>query len=152
MARKFGKKNEVKIDPLKYNICLLGEPKIGKTTLIKEVCEKLAGDDGYIFLEMNGEAGADAIEGIVYEDCDEWADVEDIVEDIIDNKTTDYADLKAIVVDTYDGWIKLAEQEAIRLWNKDHMDKKQTQLTGHGMGFRKVRQKPLNLCLILLKA
>ena len=34
------------------------------------------------------------------EDCDEWADVEDI-EDIIDNKTTDYADLRAIVVDTH---------------------------------------------------
>ena len=88
MARRFGKKNEVKIDPLKYNICLLGEPKIGKTTLIKEVCEKLAGEEGYIFLEMNGEAGADAIEGIVYEDCDEWADVEDIVEDIIDSGRT----------------------------------------------------------------
>ena len=152
MARKFGKKNEVKIDPLKYNICLLGEPKIGKTTLIKEVCEKLAGEDGYIFLEMNGEAGADAIEGIVYEDCDEWADVEDVVEDIIENKTTDYADLKAIVVDTYDGWIKLAEQEAIRLWNKDHMEKRQIQLMGHGMVSKKVRQKLLNLCLILLKA
>lgn len=152
MARKFGKKNEVKIDPLKYNICLLGEPKIGKTTLIKEVCEKLAGEDGYIFLEMNGEAGADAIEGIVYEDCDEWADVEDIVEDIVDNKTTDYADLKAIVVDTYDGWIKLAEQEAIRLWNKDHMDKKADTIDGAWNGFQKGQAKAFELMFDIIKS
>ena len=32
--------------------------------------------------------------------------------------------------DTYDGWIKLAEQEAIRLWNKDHMDKKADTIDG----------------------
>ena len=151
MARRFGKKNEVKIDPLKYNICLLGEPKIGKTTLIKEVCEKLAGEEGYIFLEMNGEAGADAIEGIVYEDCDEWADVEDIVEDIIDNKTTDYADLRAIVVDTYDGWIKLAEQEAIRLWNKDHMDKKADTIDGAWNGFQKGQAKAFELMFNIIK-
>lgn len=152
MARKYGKKNEVKIDPLKYNICLLGEPKIGKTTLIKEVCEKLAGEDGYIFLEMNGEAGADAIEGIVYEDCDEWADVEDVVEDIIENKTTDYADLKAIVVDTYDGWIKLAEQEAIRLWNKDHKDKKADTIDGAWNGFQKGQAKAFELMFDIIKS
>ena len=43
MARKFGKKNEVKIDPLKYNICLLGEPKIGKDVYKRQVwyCKSL---------------------------------------------------------------------------------------------------------------
>ena len=60
----FGKRNEIKIDPLKYNIALLGESGIGKTTIIKEMCEELGGDDSYIFLEMAGEAGADAIQGI----------------------------------------------------------------------------------------
>ena len=71
MSRKFGKANVIKIDPLAYNICLLGEPKIGKTTVIKEFLEKLVGEDGYMFLEMAGEAGADAINGIVYEDVDD---------------------------------------------------------------------------------
>lgn len=138
---KFGKKNEVKLDPLAYNICLLGEPKIGKTTTIKEVCEKLAGEDGYIFLEMNGEAGADAIQGIVYEDCDTWDDVDEIVEDIIDNKTTDYKDLKVIVIDTYDGWIKLAEAEAIRKWNVDHPDKRADSIDAAWNGFQKGQAK-----------
>ncbi len=132
-----------------YNICLLGEPKIGKTTIIKEVCEKLAGEDGYIFLEMNGEAGADAISGIVYEDCDK---VEDIIDDIESNKTTKYSDLKAIVIDTYDGWIKLAESEAIRKWNVDHPDKRERiLLMQHGMVFRRGRVRLLNICLILLQ-
>lgn len=142
---KYGKKNEIKIDPLKYNICLLGEPKIGKTTIIKEMCEKLAGEDGYIFLEMAGEAGADAIEGIVYEDCDEWFDVEDIVEDIEENKVSDYESLKAIIVDTYDGWIKLAQDEAIRLWNKDHPDKRADSIDASWNGFQKGQQKAFDL-------
>jgi AAA+ ATPase superfamily predicted ATPase len=68
----FGKRNHVKLDPLAYNICLLGESKIGKTTLIYEVCRKLAGDDGYIFAEIGLERGADAIEGINYINCPEW--------------------------------------------------------------------------------
>ena len=104
---KYGQKNHVKLDPLAYNICLLGESKVGKTTLIKEVCEKLAGSDGYMFLECGQERGADAIEGISYINCPEWqmdydeltnsAGFEDVCDDIIDNKTTDYADLKVVI-------------------------------------------------------
>jgi hypothetical protein len=142
---KYGKKNEIKIDPLKYNICLLGEPKIGKTTIIKEMLEKLGGDDSYIFLEMAGEAGADAIANIIYEDCDEWSDVEDIVSDIEENKSTDYPNLKAIVADTYDGWIKLAQEEAIRLWNKDHPDKRADSIDASWNGFQKGQAKAFDL-------
>ena len=142
---KYGKKNEIKIDLLKYNICLLGEPKIGKTTIIKEMCEKLAGEDGYIFLEMAGEAGADAINGIIYEDCDEWSDVEDIVDDIEMNKVSDYASLKAIIIDTYDGWIKLAQERAIYLWNKDHPDKRADTIDASWNGFQKGQQKAFDL-------
>jgi len=142
---KFGKKNEIKINPLAYNFCLLGEPKIGKTTIAKEMLERLAGNDGYIFLEMAGEAGADAIQGIIYEDCDSWDDVDDIVEDIIDNKTTEYSDLKAIVVDTYDGWIKLAEEEAIRLWNREHPDKRADTIDASWNGFQKGQKKAFEL-------
>lgn len=142
---KFGKKNIIKIDPLAYNICLLGEPKIGKTTVIKEMLEKLVGEDGYMFLEMAGEAGADAINGIIYEDIDEWEDLENIIDDIESNRNTDYKDLKAIVADTYDGWIKLAEKEAIRLWNKDHADKKADSIDASWNGFQKGQSKAFEL-------
>ena len=142
---KYGKKNEIKINPLAYNICLLGEPKIGKTTIIKEFLEKQAGDEGYIFLEMAGEAGADAIQGIVYEDCDSWDDCDEIIEDIIDNKTTDYQNLKAVVVDTYDGWIKLAQEEAIRIWNREHPDKYADSIDASWNGFQKGQAKAFDL-------
>ena len=40
MARKFGKKNHVKVDPFNYSLMMLGEPKIGKTRK-KEIFDKI---------------------------------------------------------------------------------------------------------------
>ena len=64
---KFGKKNHVSLNPLDANICLLGTPKVGKTTLMKEVAEELVGSDGYLFLEMYRENGAKLIEYNVFD-------------------------------------------------------------------------------------
>ena len=135
MARKFGKKNHVKVDPFNYSLMMLGEPKIGKTTLLYEVAEKLVGEDGYIFAELYREKGADAIEGIVAENIPTWDEWVEFVDDIVDNKTTDYADLRVIFADTYDQYILMAEQEAIRLWNKDNPDKKAKTLNQSWGGF-----------------
>lgn len=135
MARKFGKKNHVKVDPFNYSLMLLGEPKIGKTTLLYEVAEKLVGEEGYIFAELYRERGADAIEGIAAENLPTWEDWIEFVDDIVDNRTTDYADLRVVFVDTYDQYIALAEQEAIRLWNKDNPDKRAKTLNQSWGGF-----------------
>lgn len=125
---KYGRKNQVSLNPLDYNICLLGEAKIGKTTVIHEVCQKLVGEDGYLFCEMGAEHGADAIQGIPYINCPSWSDdydelentigIQTLVDDIADNKSEDYAELKTIVIDTYDFFIELAEAESIRQYNK----------------------------------
>lgn len=134
----YGKKNHVSLNILDYNICILGQSKVGKTTLIKEVCEKVVGEDGYLFLEVGMEQGADCIEGINYVNCPEWSkeyDEEyntagfiDVVEDIIDNRTTDYKNLKTIVIDTYDQLINIAEQESIALWNRECLSSGQSQV------------------------
>lgn len=126
---KFGKKNVVKIDPLSYSLCLLGESKVGKSTLIYQYCEKLAGEDGYLFIETGAERGADAISGINYINAPKWnmeydeytnsAGFADICEDIIENKTSDYPNLRVVVIDTYDQLIDIAEEESIRLYNKE---------------------------------
>ena len=125
---KYGKKNRVSLNPLNYNICLLGESKIGKTTLVYQMCEKLVGEEGYLFTEIKGERGADAIEGINYINCLDWnSDFDELnntigfatlCEDIIENKSIDYPDLKVIVIDTYDYLIEISEEESIRLYNK----------------------------------
>ena len=112
---KFGKKNKVSLNPLDANICLLGLPKIGKTTIMKEIAEKLVGEDGYLFLEMYRENGAKYIEDIVYEDVPDWDAFVEIIDDIVENRTTDYTDLKVVFLDTLDNALQLAEQESIRL-------------------------------------
>ena len=119
MARKFGKKNVIKVDPLAYNIGLIGESGIGKTTLTKEVCETLVGEDGYIIANCGKEDGIDAIAGAIYEDIPDWDAFDEFTEDIIENKLTDYKDLKVIVWDTLDELINITEPEAIRLYNKE---------------------------------
>ena len=130
----FGKKNVIKIDPLAYNIGLIGESGIGKTTIIKEMCEKLTGsNDGYLFLECGKEDGADAIDSINYINCPEWqmdydeysnsAGFEDVCDDIIENKTTDYPELRTLIIDTYDQLIEIAKPEVIRMHNRENPDK-----------------------------
>lgn len=151
---KFGKKNHVSINPLDYSICLLGEAKVGKTTLIKEVCEKLVGEDGYLFLEFGDERGAAAIENINYENVEAWWSDEDedivgfadIVDDICENKTTDYPDLKVVIWDTYDQIIPIAEEEVIRLHNKSASADKKAESINQAMGgFGRGEKKAMEL-------
>lgn len=165
---KYGKKNQVNLDPLSYNIMILGTPKVGKTTVTKEFCEKLAGEDGYMFFEFGQERGADAIEGINHVNIPVWyggnlsdeelermelnneAPFEDVFEDIITNKTTDYPNLKVVIWDTYDQFINVAEEEAIRIWNKEcreagHSEKCAKTINGAWGGFGKGEKKAMEL-------
>ena len=142
---KFGKKNKVKVNPLKYRNMLLGEPKIGKTTLMKQVAEKLAGEEGYIFAELGRERGADAIEGIVYENIPNWEVWLDFVDDIVKNKTSDYPELKLIICDTYDQYIDIACKEALDMWNRENTEKQAKSLNGAFGGFGKGEQKAIEL-------
>lgn len=123
MARKFGKKREICIDPLAYNIGLIGESGIGKSTVIKEVCEKLAGDEGYIALDIGKEDGHDAINGIVSEKIPDWSAFKEFCDDVIENKLTDYKELRVIVLDTFDQLLEIAEPEVIRMHNRANPDK-----------------------------
>ena len=145
MARKFGKKNKVSLNPLDANICLLGLPKIGKTTIMKEIAEKLVGEDGYLFLEMYRENGAKYIEDIVYEDVPDWDAFVEIIDDIVDNRATDYVDLKVVFLDTLDNALQLAEQESVRLWNKENPQKRTTAINAAWGGFMKGQDKAMEL-------
>lgn len=129
----YGKKNVIKLDPLAYNIGLIGESGIGKTTIIKEMCEKLVGEDGYLFFECGKEDGGDAITGLNYVNCPEWSmdyddetnsiGFEDIVDDILEKKTSEYPLLRTVVIDTYDQLLDIAKPEVIRMHNKENPDK-----------------------------
>ena len=145
MARKFGKKNHVKVDPFNYSLMMLGEPKIGKTSLLFQVAEKLLGENGYIFAELFRERGADAIEGIVAENIPTWDEWVEFVDDIVENKTEDYPELRVVFGDTYDQMILMAQQEALSMWNRKNPDKRADSLNGSWNGFGGGDKKALEL-------
>lgn len=142
---KFGKKNEVDLNPLHYNIALLGESGIGKSTIIKEVCEKLAGEDGYIHFDIGRENGAAAIQGIVSEPIEDWSKLEEVVDDIIENKNSDYPNLQTVIFDTLDELLLLTEAEVIRLHNIKNPDKRTDTINSAFGGFGKGQDKVIEL-------
>lgn len=152
---KFGRKNEIKIDPLAYNFMLIGESGIGKTTIIKEYCEKLAGEDGYIFLEMGKEDGQDAINGLNYVTCDEWDGEYDemsntmgfatFIDDVVENKSSDWPDLKVVVIDTLDELFSIAEPEVIRMHNKENPNKRVKSIKAAFGGFMAGEDKAIEI-------
>lgn len=148
MARKFGTKREICIDPLAYNIGLIGESGIGKSTVIKEVCEKLAGDEGYIALDIGKEDGHDAINGIVSEKIPDWSTFKEFCDDVIENKLTDYKELRVIVLDTFDQLLEIAEPEVIRMHNRANPDKpKITSIKAAFGGFMAGEDKAIQIVL-----
>lgn len=142
---KFGRKNEVDLNPLHYNIALLGESGIGKTTIAKQMCDKLAGEEGYIHFDIGHENGAAAIQGIVTEPIEDWAKLEEVVEDIIENKTSDYPNLQAVIFDTLDELILLGEAEVIRLHNIKNPEKRTDTINSAFGGFGKGQDKVIEL-------
>lgn len=148
MARKFGTKREVCIDPLAYNIGLIGESGIGKSTLIKQVCEKLAGDEGYIMLDIGKEDGHDAINGIVSAKIPDWATFKEFCDDVIENKLTDYKELRVVALDTFDQLLEIAEPEVIRMHNRANPDKpKITSIKAAFGGFMAGEDKAIQIVL-----
>jgi hypothetical protein len=147
MARKFGKKNKIKVSPIDYNLGLIGESGIGKTTLAKEVCESLVGEEGYMILNIGKEDGIDAIPNVVYEDVPDWDTFDELTEDIIENRTTDYKDLKVLVYDTFDELIDITEPEVIRLHNKEYPDKRTKSIKAAFGGYMKGEDKVIELIL-----
>lgn len=154
---KYGKKNEINLNPLSYNLALIGESGIGKTTIIKQYAEKLAGPDGYMFLEVGKEDGADAIDGINFINCPEWDQDYDpetnsmgfntFVEDVVDNRSTDWANLKVVVVDTYDELFAIAEPEVIAMHNNENPTKRVKSIKGAFGGFQAGEEKAIEIVL-----
>lgn len=154
---KFGRKNEIQINPLKYNLALIGESGIGKSTVIKEYCEKLAGEDGYIFLELGKEDGESAINALNYVTCPDWDSEynEDnntigfntFIEDVVENKATDWKDLKVVVIDTMDELCALSEQEVIRMHNRENPQKRAKSINSCFGGFGAGLDKTIEIML-----
>ena len=144
---KFGHKHEIDLNPLSFQICLSGLGGIGKTTISKEICEKLVGEDGYIHFNIGREGGVDAIQNIVSEPIEDWAKLEEVVDDIVDNKDSDYPDLKVVIWDSLDELIRLGEAETIRLENRKNPEKRVDSILSCRGGFGKGQDFCINMIL-----
>lgn len=163
---KFGKRNNVNLDILSYNIMLLGESGAGKTSLINNVCNKYTGNpEAVLFLEIGSERGADAISGINYINCPEWdmdydefdnaAGFATVCEDIIENKSTDYPELRAVVWDTLDQLINICEEKVIHMWNREcraagHPEKVAKTINGCYSGYGRGEKKAIEMMIDIM--
>lgn len=163
---KFGRRNNVNLDILSYNIMLLGESGSGKTSLINNVCNKYTGNpEAVLFLEIGSERGADAISGINYINCPEWdmdydefdnaAGFATVCEDIIENKSTGYPELRAVVWDTLDQLINICEAEVIRMWNREcraagHPEKAAKTINGCYSGYGRGEKKAIEMMIDIM--
>lgn len=154
MARKFGKINEIKVDPFAYNLGLIGESGVGKTTIIKEACERLANYDpeSYMILNTGMEDGIDAVAGASYADIPDWDTLEEFVEDVVENKLTDYNSLRVVVFDTIDELFRITEPEVIRLHNRENPEKRVTSINSAFGGYQRGEDKAVEIVLEKIKA
>lgn len=162
----FGKRNQVSVNILDYNIMLLGESGAGKTSLINSVClEYTDNPNAALFLEIGQERGADAISDINYINCPEWdmdydefsnsAGFADVCEDIIENKVSEYPDLKVVVFDTLDQLITIAEDKVIDMWNREcrnsgHPEKCTNSINACYSGFGRGEKKAIEIMLDMI--
>lgn len=162
----FGKRNQVSVNILDYNIMLLGESGAGKTSLINNVClEYTDNPEAALFLEIGQERGADAISGINYINCPEWdmdydefsnsAGFADVCEDIIENKVSEYPDLKVVVFDTLDQLITISENKVLEMWNREcrnagHPEKCTNSINACYSGFGRGEKKAIELMLDMI--
>jgi hypothetical protein len=127
------KPNQVQVLLEKYMHVWIGLKKTGKTTLFRDLVYKKYQDMSKGLL-IAFEKGYDALDGVIPQDIEDWDDFEDVVSDLIDNK--DELPYKLLCLDTIDEMIYMAEQAAIKFFNKKS-EKKANTLNEAGGGFNR---------------
>lgn len=118
---KFGTQVKVNNDMSQYVIGIVAPSGFGKSTLMKNVAEKLYGSEGYIAADFGQEDGYSAIDGAIVEKCSNWKHFKEMVDDIVKNKETDYPDLKVVIWDTLDAAFEVGEKFSVEAFNREHM-------------------------------
>ena len=136
-----GKRNEVKVAIENYVHLIIGERKIGKSTLVAEIAKTRSSIDDLLVISVGDEDGFHAIDGLIYENPMTWKEFVDIVDELIQNQ--DSYDFRYVAIDTIDELISLGIKEVLRL----HKIEKQTPVKsvndafgGYGRGKAKLTQ------------
>ena len=123
MARSFGRINVVNRDMFAYNIMLLGESGVGKTSMMAAVMKKFCKNDEYLVLQIGKEEGCKTIRGLSWEQINTWKEFTSFVDEVVKNRE-DWGTLKCVTLDTIDQLIDIGTPAAIRAWNSSQMGKK----------------------------
>ncbi len=118
MARQY-RKNEVKVNLASYIHYWRGIKKVGKTTLFRDLIDKLYNGDlsKGLLISCGNENGFKALDGLFYDIAENWDEIEDITYDLIENKKDN--NFEFICFDTVDELIKIAQEEIIRLHKRE---------------------------------
>ncbi len=118
MARQY-RKNQVKVDLASYIHYWRGIKKVGKTTLFRDLIDKLYNGDlsKGLLISCGNENGFKALDGLFYDIAENWDEIEDITYDLIENKKDN--SFEFICFDTVDELIKIAQEEIIRLHKRE---------------------------------
>lgn len=110
--------NEVKVDLASYVQYVRGLKKIGKTTLFKELIEKLYEKDMNkgLLISLGDEDGYKALNGLVVAVASSWSDFVELVDELVENPEDN--EFKIIALDTVDELFALATEEVFRLHKK----------------------------------
>ena len=118
MAR-IGRKNEMKVDFCKYNMLFQAIAGYGKTTTAYELGKIVSNgnEEGTIVLNLGREPEPLHIDGIFYQKCLEWSDLEEAIDELCDNRS-EYPNTKIVCLDTIDELFRIGEAEIVSQYNK----------------------------------
>ena len=104
-----------------------------KTTLAYEIGRKY-GRNAMLILEIGQENGVEHLYDAYVDEVKTWQDLTDVIDDIVEYRDTDYPHLKFICIDSTDELFRLAEQEVVRLHNKECQPDKRTKSINSAFG------------------
>lgn len=109
-----GKVNEVKKDAGSFKHLILGQPKVGKTTLFRDFVIEQYGDSKFgLLLSIGDEEGYKLIDDLFVEETYTWSEFVATVDDLVENvKDSTY---KMIGLDTIDELVEIATDEVMRM-------------------------------------
>ena len=109
------KVNKVSLDFNNYYYYIKGVPKCGKTTFARDLTLELYNNpEAGLLISIGDEKGYKALDNLQAVDCEDWAEFEEVVDDLVENYD-EYKGIKLVYIDTVDELIRLAEEEACRV-------------------------------------
>lgn len=106
--------NEIKLDMANYRHYWRGTPKVGKTTLFRDLIIKAYGDAKHgLLISLGQEIGYKSLNDLYAHDAPEWSNFVDTVDDLVENKADN--EFKVLALDTVDELVEMAEREVMRI-------------------------------------